>query len=72
MPGEASRPSLLFHYTSLETFDKILRSGSLRLYSERTMNDISEGTWIEPGISRPYQCVPPRWTRVRMSCLLLY
>ena len=50
MPDESTRPSMLFHYTSLETFDKILRSGSLRLYSERTMNDISEGTWIEPGI----------------------
>jgi hypothetical protein len=50
VPDESPRPSTLFHYTNLETFDKILKSGSLRLYSERTMNDISEGTWIEPGI----------------------
>jgi hypothetical protein len=50
-PKESIRPNILFHYTSLKAFDEILKSGCLRLYGERTMNDISEGTWIESTIN---------------------
>lgn len=61
----------IFHYTSFETFKKIIESGSIRFNSLKNVDDAEEGFLLDTGSQAPYTFVSC-WTKSSAESIPLW